>query len=181
MATVLEMLQHANQYIVAEALVVGKREEHKRPRTEQPRGQPSGPPRRKLDWLEPLLPRPPPCPLGSSKTEIFLQIREKGLLRAPNLMKTLCELKDRSKYCRFQRDYGHNTKDCHDLKNQIKELIRRGHLTRIHLADLSETFHTLRRFDMRLNLAKCVFGVSSGKFLSFIIHQQGIDANPKKI
>lgn len=34
---------------------------------------------------------------------------------------------------------------------------------------------------MRLNLAKCAFRVSSGKFLSFIIHQRGIDVNPEKI
>ena len=34
-----------------------------------------------------------------------------------------------------------------------------------HLADLKETFQALRRYNMKLNLAKCVFGVSSGKFL----------------
>lgn len=43
-------------------------------------------------------------------------------------MKTPCELKDRSKYYRFHCDYGHDTEDCHDLKNQIEELIHKGHL-----------------------------------------------------
>ena len=34
---------------------------------------------------------------------------------------------------------------------------------------------------MRLNPTKCAFGVSSGKFLGFIISQRGIEANPEKI
>ena len=39
----------------------------------------------------------------------------------------------------------------------------------------------LKQFNMRLNPSKCVFGVSSGKFFGFIIHQRGIDANPEKV
>uniref|UniRef100_A0A2N9FP12 Uncharacterized protein n=1 Tax=Fagus sylvatica TaxID=28930 RepID=A0A2N9FP12_FAGSY len=50
-----------------------------------------------------------------------------------------------------------------------------------HLADLKETFQALRRYNMKLNPAKCVFGVSSGKFLSFMVSQHGIEANPDKI
>ncbi|XP_048615560.1 uncharacterized protein LOC106420647 [Brassica napus] len=34
---------------------------------------------------------------------------------------------------------------------------------------------------MKLNLAKCTFGVSSGEFLGYIVTQQGIEANPKQI
>ena len=34
---------------------------------------------------------------------------------------------------------------------------------------------------MKLNLTKCVFVVSSGKFLGFIVSQRGIEANPDKI
>jgi len=36
-----------------------------------------------------------------------------------------------------------------------------------HIADLRETFETLRSHKMKLNPAKCAFGVSFGKFLGF--------------
>ena len=34
-----------------------------------------------------------------------------------------------------------------------------------HLDDLRETFATLKQYQMKLNPSKCVFGVTSGKFL----------------
>jgi hypothetical protein len=50
-----------------------------------------------------------------------------------------------------------------------------------HIADLSETFKMLRDYKMKLNPAKCAFGVSSGKFLGFMVSQKGIEANPEKV
>ena len=50
-----------------------------------------------------------------------------------------------------------------------------------HLDDLQETFETLRQYKMKLNPSKCAFGVSSGKFLGFMVSQRGIKANPNKI
>lgn len=38
-----------------------------------------------------------------------------------------------------------------------------------HIADLKETFNTLKRYKLKLNLAKCAFKVSSGKFLGFTV------------
>ena len=38
-----------------------------------------------------------------------------------------------------------------------------------HLDDLQETFDTLKRHKMKLNPNKCAFGVSSGKFLGFMV------------
>jgi hypothetical protein len=50
-----------------------------------------------------------------------------------------------------------------------------------HLDDLEETFKTLCQYRMKLNPSKCVFSVSSGKFLGFMVSQRGIKANPDKI
>ena len=50
-----------------------------------------------------------------------------------------------------------------------------------HLDDLQETFDSLRRHQMKLNPNKYAFGVSSGKFLGFMVSQRGIEANPDKI
>ena len=50
-----------------------------------------------------------------------------------------------------------------------------------HLDDLKEMFETLRLYGMKLNPNKCVFGVSSGKFLGFMVSQRGVEANLDKI
>src|SRR5438445_112129 len=47
--------------------------------------------------------------------------------------------------------------------------------------DLRETFEVLKRYTMRLNPQKCVFGVTAGKFLGFMVTNRGIEANPDKI
>ena len=50
-----------------------------------------------------------------------------------------------------------------------------------HSNDLKETFKTLRQYKMKLNLTKCSFRDCFGKFLSFMVSQQGIKANPEKV
>ena len=50
-----------------------------------------------------------------------------------------------------------------------------------HLNDLQETFDTLRLYNMKLNPSKCVFGVTTKKFLGFIMSQRGIKVNPEKV
>ena len=49
------------------------------------------------------------------------------------------------------------------------------------LDDLKETFSILRKHNKKLNPAKCVFAVALGKFLGFMVSQQGIEENPDKV
>jgi hypothetical protein len=47
--------------------------------------------------------------------------------------------------------------------------------------DLTLVFDKLRATRTKLNPDKCVFGVSTGKFLGFLVSHRGIEANPEKI
>jgi hypothetical protein len=50
-----------------------------------------------------------------------------------------------------------------------------------HLADLSLALERMSRYGLKMNQLKCVFSVSIGKFLGFIIHEHDTEIDPKKI
>ena len=50
-----------------------------------------------------------------------------------------------------------------------------------HPNELQETFDTLQSYNMKLNPSKCVFGVTVGKFLGFMVSQRGVEVNPEKV
>ena len=50
-----------------------------------------------------------------------------------------------------------------------------------HLANLRLAFERMRKYGLKMNPLKCAFGVSAGRFLSFIIHESGIEIDPAKI
>ncbi|XP_077249232.1 uncharacterized protein LOC143888687 [Tasmannia lanceolata] len=57
----------------------------------------------------------------------------------------------------------------------VKSLKATSHVTNLH-----EAFTVLPKYQMKLNPSKCAFGVTSGKFLRFMVSQRGIEANPEK-
>ena len=63
------------------------------------------------------------------------------------------------------------------VDNMLVKIKKENH----HLNDLREMFETLRLYKIKLNPSKCVFGVSSGKFLGFMVSYQGVEASPNKI
>ena len=46
-------------------------------------------------------------------------------------------------------------------------------------ADLTETFTNLRKYKMKLNPSKCVFGVPAGKLLGFIVSDTDMSQRDK--
>lgn len=52
---------------------------------------------------------------------------------------------------------------------------------RDHCQHLAEMFEILRKYRMKLNPQKCTFGLSTGKFLGYMVNQRGIEAILEKI
>jgi len=63
----------------------------------------------------------------------------------------------------FYRQIGRN------MEVYVDDMLMKSKKVEQHLDDLRETFDILRKYQMRLSPAKCVFGVSSGKFLGFMV------------
>ncbi|XP_070039927.1 uncharacterized protein [Nicotiana tomentosiformis] len=51
-----------------------------------------------------------------------------------------------------------------------------------YMSAMAAIFHDMmHQYDLKLNLAKCAFGVPSGKLLGFIVSRRGIELDPTKI
>ncbi|XP_071714612.1 uncharacterized protein [Rutidosis leptorrhynchoides] len=63
----------------------------------------------------------------------------------------------------------------------VDDLVIKSTMQEQIIEDMRETFDTLRNINMKLNPIKCSFGETEGKFLGYLVTEQGIQANPKKI
>jgi hypothetical protein len=50
-----------------------------------------------------------------------------------------------------------------------------------HLANLRLTLERMRKYNLKMNPLKCAFSVSVERFLGFIVHEKGIEIDPKKV
>ncbi|PKI49906.1 hypothetical protein CRG98_029690 [Punica granatum] len=50
-----------------------------------------------------------------------------------------------------------------------------------HLVNLKRLFERLKKYKLRLNPAKCTFGVKSGKLLGFVVSEKCIEVDPNKV
>lgn len=67
----------------------------------------------------------------------------------------------------------------HTIEVYIDDIVVKSKTRSEHTHHLEETFCLIKAYNMKLNPAKCAFGVSIGKFLGFIVTQRGIKVNPK--
>ena len=67
-----------------------------------------------------------------------------------------------------------------EIEVYVEDMISKSKTEEEHLVNLWRLFERLRRYQLRLNPAKCTFGVKSGKLLGFIVIQKGIEVDPKK-
>ena len=63
----------------------------------------------------------------------------------------------------------------------MDDMLVKSKIARDHIEHLNHMFNILQKYQMKLNPLKCAFGVGSGKFLSFMVNQRRIEANPEKI
>jgi hypothetical protein len=66
------------------------------------------------------------------------------------------------------------------LEVYMDDMIVKSQLEVDHATHLRRVFEQTRKYNMRLNLEKCTFGVQAGKFLGFYLTERGIEANPDK-
>ena len=63
----------------------------------------------------------------------------------------------------------------------IDDMVVKSKLVFEHIMDLTSIFEILREHKLRLNASKCSFGVSSGKFLGYMVTHKRIEVNPDQI
>ncbi|GAV79873.1 hypothetical protein CFOL_v3_23336 [Cephalotus follicularis] len=70
------------------------------------------------------------APLLDTHTRILAVEKDKVPIHWPEKMRSPVKKRDLDKFCRYHCDYGHDTEECRQLKNQIEDLIRKGRLRR---------------------------------------------------
>jgi len=68
-----------------------------------------------------------------------------------------------------------------EIEVYVDDMIAKSRSEEEHLFNLKKLFEWLRKYELRLNPAKCTFRVKSGKLLGFIVSQKGIEVDPDKV
>ena len=68
-----------------------------------------------------------------------------------------------------------------ELEVYVDDMIIKSKRTSEHLTDLKKLFDRLKKYQLKLNPAKCAFGVPSRKLLGFMVSRHGIEIDPGKI
>ena len=67
-----------------------------------------------------------------------------------------------------------------ELEDYVDDIAVKSKRREKHFHILKRVFERCKAFKLRMNPLKCAFGVSSEKFLNFLVHSRGIDVDPAK-
>ena len=67
------------------------------------------------------------------------------------------------------------------VEDYVDDLVVKAKNPVEHLMQLRHVFERCREHNLRMTPSTCVLGVSSGKFLGFLVHHKGIDLDPTKV
>nr|KYP31306.1 Retrovirus-related Pol polyprotein from transposon 17.6 [Cajanus cajan] len=68
-----------------------------------------------------------------------------------------------------------------EIEVYVDDMIAKSRTGAEHITNLQKLFERLRKYKLRLNPAKCTFGVKSGKLLGFVVSEKGIEVDPDKV
>ena len=67
-----------------------------------------------------------------------------------------------------------------ELEDYVDDIVIKSKKREEQVQVLKKAFERCRTFKLRMNPLKCAFGMSSGKFLGFLVHSRGIYVDPAK-
>jgi hypothetical protein len=68
-----------------------------------------------------------------------------------------------------------------EIEVYVDDMIAKSKKGEDHIKVLRKLFERLRKYELKLNPAKCSFGVKSGKLLGFVVSDRGIEVDPDKV
>ncbi|PKI71947.1 hypothetical protein CRG98_007630 [Punica granatum] len=68
-----------------------------------------------------------------------------------------------------------------EIEVYVDDMIAKSKEGEDHLVNLKRLFNRLKKYKLRLNPAKCTFGVKLGKLLGFVVSEKGIEVDLDKV
>jgi len=69
---------------------------------------------------------------------------------------------------------------CKTVECYVDDLVVKSKTRLNHLQDLCQIFKRLRKYQLKMNPLKCAFGITSGKFLGFVVRHREIEMDEAK-
>ena len=119
---------------------------------------------------------------GYNQIRMVLKDAEKTTFRTPmgNFYYTVMPFRLKNAGATYQRAMTaifHNMMH-QELEDYVDDIVVKSKRREEHFYVLKRVFERYKSFKLRMNPLKCAFGVSSEKFLGFLVHSRGINVDP---